>query len=225
MKKRLLMTGDFEKVANALASQSFHGGIHLDICEGLFKMDPFIGDHTPVFWMYTFYAHLDAAQMYAIKLFDSHSDAVTVPQFVEMARVRASKFAHAAEKDVLDCIKRSETRIIELNPTIEVLRKRRNNFIAHISPTLVFNRELLQREKSVSMPQIREVLLGGGHILNGLLQLWCRTSNQLRDSNSDDYKKVIAIINKHLCDEADRHEAEYNRHGLNARIPRPKNCS
>jgi len=224
MKKGLLITGDFEKAADALANQSFHGGIHLDICEGLFTMDPFIGDHTPVFWVYTFYAHLDAAQMYAIKLFDTHSNAVTVPQFVEMARWRASKFIHGIEKDVLECIRLAEIQIAKLNSTIEVLRRRRNNFMAHISPKLVFNRELLQREESLTMPQIREVLLEGGRIVNSLLHLWCKTSNQLRDSSSDDYKRVIAIINKHLCDEADRHEAEFNWHGGSAKIPRPKNC-
>jgi hypothetical protein len=75
------------------------------------------------------------------------------------------------------------------------------------------------------MHQIREVLLSGGHIVNDSLQLWCKTSSRLRDSHSDDYKKVVAIVNGHLCDEADRLEAEFNRHGLNPKIPRPRDCS
>lgn len=195
MKKILLIAGDFEKAANALANECFHGGIHLDICGGLFKMDPFIGNHAPVFWMYTFYAHLNAAQMFAIKLFDNHSNAVTVLQFVEMARLRASEFPHGTEAKVLETIKLAEKAIAELEPTIKILRKRRNDFIAHISPKLVFNRELLEKGKLLTMPQIREVLLGGGHILNDFLQIWCKTSNQLRDSHSDDYKKVLAIVN------------------------------
>jgi hypothetical protein len=224
MKKSLLATGDFTKAANALSDESFHGGIHLDICEGISKIDPFIGNHAPVFWMYTFYAHLNAAQMFAVKLFDSHANAVTVPRYVEMASLRASKFAHATEAEVRECVRVVGTRIAKLRPTIEILRKRRNDFIAHISPKLVFNRELLGQEKLVTLPQIREVLLGGGHIVNELLVLWSNTSNQLRDSHSDDYKKVIATVNKHLCDEADRHEAEFKRHGGQFRVPRPKNC-
>jgi hypothetical protein len=225
MKKMLLITGDFEKAANALADECFHGGIHLDICEGLLKMDPFIGNHAPVFWMYTFYAHLNAAQMFAIKLFDTHSDAVTVPQFVEMARLRASKFAHATEAQVLECISQAEVQVAELQPSIKILRDRRNDFIAHISSTLVFNRKLLEQGKLLTMPQIREVLLSGGHILNDFLQIWCKKSNQLRDSDSGDYKKVVAIVSKHLCDEAARYEAEFNRHGGNVRVPRPGDCS
>ena len=75
------------------------------------------------------------------------------------------------------------------------------------------------------MHQIREVLLSCGHIVNDSLQLWCKTSSRLRDSHSDDYKKVVAIVNGHLCDEADRLEAEFNRHGLNPKIPRPRDCS
>ena len=101
MKKHQLAAADFVKAADALTNESFHGGVHLAICEGLPDMDPFIGNHAPVFFTYTFYGHLYSAQMYANKLFDAHSGAFPVPKFLEMARLWSSKFRHAAENKVL----------------------------------------------------------------------------------------------------------------------------
>src|SRR5258708_4220806 len=186
MKKRDLASADFVKAADALTNESFHGGVHLAICEGLADMDPFIGNHAPVFFTYTFYGHLNSAQMYANKLFDTHGDAVTVRKFLEMARLRSGKFRHGAEKDVLAYIADAETAIKKkLEPTIKVLSSRRNKFLAHISAELVFEREKLQRAKAVTMPQIREVLYEGGKIVNGLLLMWNNSVNQLREPHTD----------------------------------------
>ncbi|HXL21534.1 MAG TPA: hypothetical protein VOA78_03635 [Candidatus Dormibacteraeota bacterium] len=225
MKNLLLATADFVKAASALTDESFHGGVHLAICEGLADMDPFIGNYAPVFFIYTFYGDIYAAQMYANKLFDTHGEAITIPKFLEMARLKASKFKHGAEKVVLAYIAEADNAIKDqLHPTIEALRGRRNKFLAHISPELAFEREKLQKAKAVTMPQIREVLYEGGKIVNGLLLMWNNSANQLRETNRDDYKTVVSIVNKHLCDEANRHEAEFGRHGLSGRVPRPRKC-
>jgi hypothetical protein len=225
MKKGFLATADFVQGANALADESFHGGVHLAICEGLAGMDPFIGNHAPVFFMYTFYGHLYSAQMYANKLFDSHPSAITVPKLLEMARIKSSKFKHGTEKDVLAYIREAEAHIRkQLKPTIEVLNRRRNQFLAHISPELVFERDKLRRAKAVTMPQIREVLYDGGRIVNGLLRMWNNCSNQLRETNRDDYKKVVSLMSKQLCAQIKAYEKEFARHGITKPLPRPRDC-
>ncbi len=225
MKRYRLATADFVKAADALTDESFHGGVHLGIAEGLADMDLFIGNYAPVFFTYTFYGHLYSAQMYANKLFDSHANAITMTKFLDMARMRSSKFKFGAEEDVLAYIKEANAHIKQkLEPTIEVLNRRRNKFLAHISPELAFEREKLQRAKSVTMPQIKEVLYDGGRIVNGLLRMWNKTSNQLRETNIDDYRKVISSMSKQLCAEIQAHEAEFARHGLTRPLPRPKNC-
>ena len=48
MKKHELLKADFVKAANALTDESFHGNVHLDICEGLADLDPYIGNYAPV---------------------------------------------------------------------------------------------------------------------------------------------------------------------------------
>lgn len=225
MKRILLATADFVKAADALTDESFHGGVHLAICEGLADIDPFIGNHAPVFFTYTFYGHLYAAQIYANKLFDTHGGAVTVPKFLEMARMRSSKFKSGTEKEVLAYVRKAEAYIRnKLKPTIAVLNSRRNKYLVHISPELAFERDKLQRAKAVTMAQIKEVLYDGGRIVNGLLHLWSNRSNQLRESNRDDYKKVVSLMSKQLCAQIKALEKEFAKHGLRRPLPRPRDC-
>ena len=223
MKKHELETADFVKAANALTNESFNGGVHLAICEGLGDMDPFIGDHAPVFFTYTFYGHLNSAQMYANKLFDTESRAFPVPKFLQMARLRSSKF-RATENEVRTYIDEAETVISTLMPTIRILRKRRNDFLAHISRTLVFAPEELRQAKALAMTEIREVIYGGGKIVNQLLHIWNRSSNQLRETHADDYKRIVSIVTKHLCEEANASDAEAAKYGAMGKTPRPRDC-
>ena len=224
MKKIDLLTADFAKAADALTDEAFNGGIHLDICKGLSEMDPIIGNDAPVFFMYTFYGHLYCAQMYANKLFDTDADAVTVPRFLEMARIRAGSFEFAEEKDVVALIAEAKIEIEKLNPTVRILRRRRNDFLAHISKKLAFNKEALRNAEKLQFGQISDVLYSGGRIVNSLLQMWNNSRNQLRETHSDDYLKVIERMTKHLCAEIKAHEAEFAKHGLTPRLARPRGC-
>jgi hypothetical protein len=142
-----------------------------------------------------------------------------------MARLRGSKFRFATENEVLECIAEAEREIHSLRITLDVLRNRRNKFLAHISPELVFKPETLRRAKSVTMPQIREVLYAGGNIVNRFLCQWSHTTNQLLETHSDDYKKIISLVSKQLCAEIKAHEAEFAAHGaLDKPLPRPRDC-
>ena len=130
-----------------------------------------------------------------------------------------------SEKEVLAYIGEANYAVRKkLNPSIEILTKRRNKFLAHISTELVFEREKLRQAKAVTMPQINEVLYEGGKIVNGLLQMWNRSTNQLRETHTDDYKKVISLMSKQLCTEIRAYEEEFAKHGITRPLPRPKGC-
>jgi hypothetical protein len=225
MKKLELVKADFVTAANALTNESFNGNVHVDICEGLSDLDPYIGDYAPVFFMYTFYAHLNMAQMYAAKLFDTDPRSFTVERFLEIVRLRSSTFPHAEQKEVLECIADAEKRIRGLHKTLKVLRNNRNKFLAHISKELVFERSKLQQAANVTLPQIREVLYAGGGIVNDFLRMWNRSTNQLRETHRGDYKKIVSLVSNQLCAEIKAREAEFAAHGLTRRISyRPRDC-
>jgi hypothetical protein len=157
-----LASADFDKAADVLTTESLHGKIHLGICQGLLEMDPFIFDRVPVFFSYTFYGHLYSAQVYTCKLFDKETKSFTVPKFLRMARDRGNKFKHEGEKLVVAYLDEADEIIERLATTIDILRDRRNNFQVHLSPTFVFNRELLEQEPKIALTQIQEVLHEGG---------------------------------------------------------------
>jgi hypothetical protein len=87
-----LKTIDFDRFAATLFNETHRAQFHVDIFEGLTKVDPFILHYTPMFFRFTIWAHEYAAMMYATKLFDPHEDSFTVPKFLEMAKMRAAEF-------------------------------------------------------------------------------------------------------------------------------------
>jgi AbiU2 len=203
MRNRQLDTFDFVQVATALTNESYTGTVHLSICKGVSEMDPFIGSQAPMFFNSAFYGNLYAAQMYATKLFDTDHRAFTVPRFIEMACRRRKKFQNGSEAQVLACLAEAEATRSKLEPAIQTLRGRRNKHLAHISEELVFKASELRRSQRLTMNQIEEVLYEGGKIVNQFLILWNGSSHQLRDSHADDYKRVISLMSKQLCAEAD----------------------
>jgi AbiU2 len=221
MKKFQLATADFGKTADALTNESLNGYTHLGIAEGLAKIDPFVGGYAPVFFMYSIFANLAAAEMHANKMFDTHSNAVTVQDFLEMARMRSTKFTFATEQEVLTEIENSENEISLLTPTIKILRSHRNDFLAHLSPKLAFTPE--QVFVQLAMADIRKVLYTGGDIVNQLPRKWSNSSNQLIESNVEDYKIVVGLASKQLCTDIRADEAKFVQRGLKP-SPRPRDC-
>lgn len=65
-----LKTIDFDKYAKTLFDEAHKGQVHLDILEGLLKVDPFVLNQSSMFWRFTVWAHAQVAMMYATKLFD-----------------------------------------------------------------------------------------------------------------------------------------------------------
>src|ERR1700680_3588941 len=137
MKRRDYVTADYDKAAQALTYEVFQGTIHIDICEHISTMDPYIGNYAPTFFTYSFYAHLSAAQLHAYKLFDSSDQAFTVPKFLEMSHIRLGEFKNGTPDEVDRYLTEADGIIDKLWPVRDILKVRRDNFLAHISPKLV----------------------------------------------------------------------------------------
>jgi hypothetical protein len=226
MKQRKLLKIDFEKVANTLMNETHQGQVHLDICEGLTKVDPYILNHTPVFWQYTIWGHMYCAMMYAIKLFDTHGDAYTVPKFLKMAKLRADKFAQGSAKEVHELVADGELEMAALQGTITELRRRRNHILAHISEELVL-REKQERERILTIEQVRTVLLAAGKIVNSLTIKWAGFIT-LGFPSTDDYSRVVSMVNDYLCKQAEQHDEEFAKYGEQFKLPphaRPRSAA
>jgi hypothetical protein len=213
---------DIYKIAEALTTEVYEGISHLDICRGMQGIDPIVGNRAPTFFMQSFFAHLYAAQMYAVKLFDTSKTSITVPRFLEKCRRHASEFQDATPSEVLQYVAEAKKTIdgFFFASTLKTLKNRRNQYLAHISPELVFDRKRLSEGPKLQFGEIRRVLLKGGRIVNQLSIMWCGKSNQILNTRTDDYKVVVEMMHKQIKIETDEHEAEAKRHGYDLKIPR-----
>lgn len=122
MKKKQYLTADYEKAATALTHEIFSGNVHLDICERVGAMDPLLGNCAPTFFTYTYYAHLNAAQLYAHKLFDSHNESFTILKLLEMSRMRLKDFRNGTPAQVEQYLDQLDTVIANLRPVTKILK-------------------------------------------------------------------------------------------------------
>lgn len=215
---------DFDKYAQTLFDEAHKGQVHLDILEGLLKVDPFILNQSSMFWRFTIWAHAQVAMMYATKLFDPTDTAFPVPKFFHMGRMRAKEFAPSRENEMLKAVDEGEKRYKKLKPNIVALARRRNRMYAHISEELILGTAYVEKT-TVTIDQIREVLTEATAVLNSLTVL-CRGSVTVgyTSSQTSDYEQVISLLNEGLCRKADEQDKEYAQYGGGFKAPRPRNC-
>jgi hypothetical protein len=219
-----LTTIDFDRYAKTLFDEAHKGQVHLDILEGLTKVDPFVLNQSSMFWRFTIGAHAQVAMMYATKLFDPTETAFPVPTFFHMAKMRAKSLAPSREAEMLKAVDEGEKRYKKLKPSIIALARRRNRIYAHISEELIIGTAYVEKTK-VTIDHIRKVLTEVTAILNSLTVV-CRNSVTVgyTSSQTSDYDQVISLLTEGLCRRADEQEKEYAQYGGSFRAPRPRNC-
>jgi hypothetical protein len=217
---------DFDKYAKTLFDEAHKGLVHLDILEGLLKVDPFILNQSSMFWQYTIWAHAQIAVMSATKLFDPTETAFPVPAFFKMVKLRAKAFAPAGrEAELLQAVGEGEQRCKKLRPNIIALARRRNHIYAHISEELIIGTAFVEKTK-VTIDHIRTVLTEATTVLNSLTVV-CRSSVTVgyTSSQTSDYQQVVDLLTDGLCRKADEQDREYTQYGGSAfKAPRPRNC-
>jgi hypothetical protein len=203
------MEDDFQKLAITLSNEALLGNIHLNMCEGILQMDKNVLNYAGTFFTYTWHAHMQAAHMYAWKLFDLEKSAWTVYKFLRTCCRRRAEFAFATEAEVLDYIADSGEIIRSLRSSLKILERRRHSHIAHISKELVFDLERLKQGPHLPIAELRRILMSGGQMVRELMFKWCEQSYPIQD-NDDDYKQV----NNMMCDSVD---AQYDKEEAQAK--------
>jgi hypothetical protein len=207
-------------MCETVAFECMTGNISLDIAERISKIDPVIGQYGPTFWTFSYWAHLSQAQMCAIKLFDSHDAAITVPFLLRQCCELKEKF-QAKPEEVVKFVYEAAQMIVSLEDAIEILRRRRNNHLAHISRTQTYQRERLMEGPKLEVEEIRHVLTEGGRIVRRAQRLYCDKAEPITDSRSADIKDVIKLMCKQINAEADKEEAEAAQRNYPLTVPRP----
>jgi AbiU2 len=125
------------EILTSLKHEVVVGKAYLGIAKGLGEADPVVLGASRTFFGLTVEACLHMAQMFAAKLYDETSRAVTVKSLLEAAQAQAGTFKHATTQEVFTAIKEPETRVAGLVAILKSVKDRRNQSLAHLDPRTV----------------------------------------------------------------------------------------
>jgi AbiU2 len=212
---------DVKQLLNALMREVLLGNTHLSIANGLRDADPVVLDTAGVFFGLTFTAHLEAAQMYAAKLFDTHRDAETIHTLLRTAEQNTHLFTNRSPQDVRTAVRDAKRRVIGLDRIIKPLQARRNKVLAHLAPETVIDPVKLIRDAKLTLDDLLEIFNAAGEIVNEISRLYMDATHLTAFPSHDDYKHALKLVAEAKCAEIRKYEDEYKTPWTGAR---PKNC-
>src|SRR2546422_581612 len=128
---------DLKQLLRALANEVTFGNAHLRIVTGLRDADPTVRGTASYFFGLTIRAHLEAAQMYAAKLFDTDPGAETIHTLLRTAEKNPRLFTNGNPQEVNSAVRAATQQVIGVEPVLKAVRIRRNKALAHLDPETV----------------------------------------------------------------------------------------
>jgi len=216
-----ILRPDLKQLLNALMTEVLLGNTHLSIANGLREADPVVLDTAGVFFGLTLTAHLEAAQMYAAKLFDTHRGAETIDTLLAAAGRNTHLFANGTPQEVRAAARSAKHRVRGLDPVMKAVRVRRNKMLAHLDPETVCDPVKLLRDTKLTLDDLSKVFGVSGEIVNEISRLYMDATHLMRFPKHDDYKHALKLVADAKCAEIRKYEDEYKTQWTGAR---PKDC-
>jgi hypothetical protein len=213
---------DLKLLLRALANEVINGTAHLRIVTGLRDADPVVLGTASYFFGLTIRAHLEAAQMYAAKLFDISRGAETIHTLVAAAEQNTQLFGNGNPREVDMAVRAACQRIKRLDPVMRAVRSRRNKVLAHLAPETVRDPVKVARDARLTLKDLSKILDTAGRIVNLISMLYSNEAHLIRFPFDDDYKLVLERITESECSRIRKYENEGKAKWVGAR---PKSCS
>jgi len=215
----------FKKVLARLTEVVVLGKAHLKIGSGIAKTvtaDPVIANVAPVFWGMSMTAHLDAAQMFAFKLFDPRRGSMTIEYLLDKAAECSGDFQNASPSQVSAIIDAACTQVSSLAAPLQPLRTKRNRILAHMDPTIVRDPEKLAKETQVTFSDLNLIFRTAGDIVNRISVAFRDISSDLELIGDTDYEGAVQLIVDAKHAQVDRYEEEFKQPAPFSRPKSPK---
>ena len=179
---------DLKQTLDTLKNQVLVGKAYLLVGRGLLDADPVVRQTAPTFFGLTLDGSLELAQMALARLYDTTPGAVTVMTMLSMAERQANCFQRGDAAQVRGAIKRAREKISALEPILQSIRFRRNEWFAHLDPNTVRSPEALAKKAKLTIPDLDRVYSETEELLIDLACLYEGTFGELRFIGGDDYK-------------------------------------
>jgi hypothetical protein len=211
-----------KQTLEALRGQALVGKAYLNVAKGLLKADPYLLQTAPTFFGLTINGSLELAQMAVARLYDKTKGAVTIRTMLDDAPKQLSTFQNATPKEALDVIKKSKQRVEAIEPILSEIRRRRNEWLAHLDPRTVANPAALAARAKLTMPDLEKAFSETEKIVVELFSRHQGVFGELEFIGGDDYEMALDWIRSAKCTFIENYEKEFG-HPLDG--PRPRDCS
>jgi hypothetical protein len=206
----------------ALRRQVLVGKAYLNLAKGLLEADPDVLQTSPTFFGLTIDGSLELAQMAVARLYDKTKGSVTIRTMMHDAAEQLSTFQNATPKDAADVLLKSAERVIAIQPILDSIRKRRNEWLAHLDPSTVANPSALAAKAKLTMPDLEKAFRETEAIVVDLFSRHQGVFGELDFIGGDDYKSALNWIRSAKCTFIENYEREFKEPYTG---PRPKDCS
>lgn len=208
-----------DQLLRNLTDEVLFGKAYLGIGKGLARADPIVLSTSPTFFGLTLEACLHMSQIFAAKLYDKTSGAVTVKSLLDAVQSEAGMFKHGSPQEVSASVKDAEGRINAIVPILKSVQDRRNKALAHLDPRTVTNPEELDANAKLTLANLEKIFAETGTILNTFSRLWLDTTSVMELIDDEDYTSALDLIADAKHAQADRYESEFKEP---CPFPRPR---
>jgi AbiU2 len=219
---KLLVKPTLKQTLEALRRQVLVGKAYFNVARGLLKADPYLLQTAPTFFGLTIDGSLELAQMAVARLYDKTKGAVTIRTMLRDAAEQLPTFLNATPKEAEDAILKAVLRVIAIQPILDAIRRRRNEWLAHLDPGTVADPAALTAKAKLTMPDLEKAYTETEKIV---VQLFARHEGvfgNLEFIGGDDYEIALDWIRSAKCTFIENYEKEFG-HPLSG--PRPRDCS
>ena len=198
------------------------GKAYFNVARGLLKADPYLLQTAPTFFGLTINGSLELAQMAVARLYDKTKGAVTIRTMLRDAAEQLSTFQNATPKEAEEAILKAALRVVAIQPILEAIRTRRNEWLAHLDPDIVANPTALAARAKLTMPDLEKAFSETEKTLVELFSRHQGVFGELEFIGGDDYETALDWIRSAKCTFIENYEKEFG-HPLDG--PRPRDCS
>jgi AbiU2 len=194
---------DFGRALYGLFQQAIYGVAHLNAAKSILearRMHPALLAASPLFFDLTTLAHLDAAQLYAAKLFEEgkRNQSVTIPWLLEQAKQHRREFSQRTHDEQDEGIKEAEQVYFATSTLTAVLKHRRDKWLAHLDKQAVTNPEKVTAYAKLTISQLEGLLACATAILNTLADLCAQPGFLIHPDDYNDLSRTLGLVEKGL---------------------------
>ena len=211
-----------KQTLEALRRQVLVGKAYFNVARGLLKADPYLLQTAPTFFGLTIDGSLELAQMAVARLYDKTKGAVTIRTMLREAAGQLSTFQNATPQEAMEVIQKCEHRVIGIEPILKAIRRRRNEWLAHLDPRIVANPTALAARAKLTMPDLEKAFSETEKTVVELFSRHQGVFGELDFIGGDDYEMALNWIRSAKCTFIENYEKEFG-HPLDG--PRPRDCS